>query len=238
MLRMGIKMKKAFILVFSLVFSGFLFVLPCGAQTAQWPGTSSPPGYAMYPEARSYYSGAPDPGIYEARSGQTAQQSPSPYLQQQYQPSVQQYTPPPVAQYQAPVQQPPVVQYHQYQVPVQAPPPVVQYQAPPVVQYQTPPAAQYQPPVPAPAPVFQQYTQPYPGSSGRPCRIQVGAYHNVMNAQAAFSRIVSTGLSPAYEQYGNLYRVVISGVKEYDVPEAARRLEAAGFLDLWVRLEN
>jgi cell division protein FtsN len=68
--------------------------------------------------------------------------------------------------------------------------------------------------------------------------LQLGAYSNTGNAAQCFQRLVAAGLSPCYEQYGNLHRVVLSGIRAADVSLIIQRLEAAGFTDVWVRQER
>jgi cell division protein FtsN len=68
-------------------------------------------------------------------------------------------------------------------------------------------------------------------------RVQVGAFRAARNAKEAFDRLASAGFSPAFESYGDLYRVVISGIRAQDVPAIAQRLGNAGFAEVWIREE-
>jgi cell division protein FtsN len=69
-------------------------------------------------------------------------------------------------------------------------------------------------------------------------RIQVGAYKGAQNAKEVFDRLTALGFVPAYERSGELYRVVLSGVRSQDVAEVARILGAAGFREVIAREEN
>jgi cell division septation protein DedD len=75
-------------------------------------------------------------------------------------------------------------------------------------------------------------------NNGKVYRIQVAAYSRVALAQVCFDRLKSAGFSPSYEQNGNLYRVVISGIRAADVAYAAQRLGAIGFTEAWIREES
>jgi rare lipoprotein A len=78
---------------------------------------------------------------------------------------------------------------------------------------------------------------PDPGS-GKVYRIQVGAFSQTALAQVCFEKLRTAGLSPAYEQNGSLYRVVLSGIRAADVSYTAQRLNAAGFTEVWIREES
>ena len=102
------------------------------------------------------------------------------------------------------------------------------------------------PPVPAPvivnvptggpfANIIPQLPDPY---SGGIFRVQVGAFHNSVFAQGAYDRLIAAGFSPAYERNGELYRVVIPGVRASEMAQVAQRLGAAGFAEAWIRREN
>jgi cell division septation protein DedD len=74
--------------------------------------------------------------------------------------------------------------------------------------------------------------------NGKVYRVQVGAFSRVALAQVCFDRLKSAGFTPAFEQNGSLYRVVISGVKAADISHTAQRLNAAGFTEAWLREES
>jgi hypothetical protein len=147
-------------------------------------------------------------------------------------------------------------------LPIQYQPPPIP--APPPVQYQQPvpypePSVQFQPPVPPqfsqqqPSPVQQLYAPPtteflrdfpVPDSAYAPdhaytnktYRLQVGAFKAIINAQYLYDAVSATGLSPAIENTGDLYRVVIPYVQEAYVTECVELLRRAGF-SVWVREE-
>jgi len=75
-------------------------------------------------------------------------------------------------------------------------------------------------------------------NSGKVYRIQVGAFSQTVLAQVCFEKLRTAGLSPAYEQNGSLYRVVLSGIRAADVSYTAQRLNAAGFTEVWIREES
>lgn len=78
---------------------------------------------------------------------------------------------------------------------------------------------------------------PFP-DSGKKYRIQVGAYKDSKHAADAFNRLGAAGLAPAYERFGEYYRVVLAGVAAHEVGNIADRLGAAGFAEALVREER
>ena len=78
---------------------------------------------------------------------------------------------------------------------------------------------------------------PSPHSSGY-YRVQVGAFTSAGLAQHCFSRLLSAGFSPAYEPYGNVYRIVLPGIRAADMPLVVQRLAAVGFFEVWLREER
>ena len=72
-------------------------------------------------------------------------------------------------------------------------------------------------------------------------RLQVGAFADTAIAQNCFNRLRSMGMNPACEQcaspYGSLRRIVIPAVAAAQVSPLVQRLEAAGFIDIWIREE-
>jgi cell division septation protein DedD len=92
-------------------------------------------------------------------------------------------------------------------------------------------------PVPLPPPRASAPVMPNPSGNGA-YRIQVGAFTNTGFAQQCFNRLVSAGFTPYYEQSGNVYRVVIVGVRSADIALVVQRLEVAGFPDVWIREEK
>jgi rare lipoprotein A len=114
----------------------------------------------------------------------------------------------------------------------------------------------YPPYTPAPSRVYIQSALPPPNPviaappairvipslpdphNGKVYRMQVGAFSQAALAQVCFEKLRSAGLSPAYEQNGSLYRVVLSGINAADVSYTAQRLNAAGFTEAWIREES
>jgi cell division septation protein DedD len=69
-------------------------------------------------------------------------------------------------------------------------------------------------------------------------RIQVGSFSNPAFAQDFFDKLKNAGFTPSIERYGSLYRVVISGVNDAEIPLFVERLGIAGFTDVWIREEK
>ena len=134
---------------------------------------------------------------------------------------------------------PPVVVQAQ---PVETPTPPVSVQTPPV---QPAPAVAAAPPA-APSAATVSYTAPPavikgvipPSGSTRLYRIQVGAFSVPRNALDVFERLKAAGLNPRYEQYGNLYRVVLAELKAADIPAIAQKLGNSGFQEVLLREES
>jgi hypothetical protein len=164
--------------------------------------------------------------------------------------------PPPPAPEPAPPPAPPPEQVTYPSDTTAAPAPVYAPPAPAYPVYTPPPRAPvYTPPVPAapvpyyyPEPVQPAYTPPIApaakiiprmpeSGSLKVYRVQVGAFRAARNAKDVFDRLASAGFSPAFETYGDLYRVVISGIRAQDVPTVAQRLGNAGFVEAWIREE-
>jgi hypothetical protein len=158
-------------------------------------------------------------------------------------------SPPPPAPPPPPPVPPPPAQ------PSSAPPPPPPPAPPPAPPFDTSafPPQQQAPVRPAPPAGYQQYVPPAPSgqfrrinvtpgmpnpSSNQLYRLQLGAFSNAGNAAQCFQRLISAGLSPCYEQYGTLHRVVLAGIRAADAPLIIQRLEAAGFTDVWVRQER
>jgi rare lipoprotein A (peptidoglycan hydrolase) len=101
-----------------------------------------------------------------------------------------------------------------------------------------PPPRPVQPPVQAGSPAIKIIPKLPDPHSGKVYRVQVGAFSHAALAQVCFDRLKSAGFTPAFEQNGRLYRVVISGIKAADVSYTAQRLNAAGFTEAWLREES
>jgi hypothetical protein len=141
----------------------------------------------------------------------------------------------PQASYQqTPAPQPPVTVYTTPSAPRQAP--VTVYTAPaPAAQA---PAVVYAPQSSANGPAAAiKPRMPDPASQGL-YRVQVGSYADPQNAQAAAEFLVRMGLSPAYEQYGKVWRVVLPGIRAQQLTAVAQQLGAMGIGEAWIRKEG
>jgi cell division protein FtsN len=78
---------------------------------------------------------------------------------------------------------------------------------------------------------------PDPASQGI-YRVQVGSYADPNNAQTVAESLVRAGLSPAYEQYGQVWRVVIPGINVQQLTTVAQQLGALGIKEAWIRQEG
>ena len=78
---------------------------------------------------------------------------------------------------------------------------------------------------------------PPAGSNGN-YRIQVGAYLIPKNASDTFDRLSRAGLKPAFEQFGDYYRVVLPGLKASEIQPVAQTLGNTGFREAIIRLET
>jgi rare lipoprotein A len=74
-------------------------------------------------------------------------------------------------------------------------------------------------------------------ATGKHYRLQVGSYKIPGNAVDAFDKLKNAGLSPAYEQYEDFYRVVLAGVRAGEIQSIAEKLGAAGFREALIREE-
>jgi rare lipoprotein A len=77
-----------------------------------------------------------------------------------------------------------------------------------------------------------------PMGTGKHYRVQVGAFRVPRYASEAFDKLKNLGFNPAYEQYEEKYRVVISGVRPEQIPAIAEQLGTAGFPEILVREER
>ena len=69
-------------------------------------------------------------------------------------------------------------------------------------------------------------------------RIQVGAFRDPRNARNVFDRLTNAGLSPAFEQYEDLTRVLLINIREEEIATVIQILDNLGFRDRIVRLET
>jgi cell division protein FtsN len=107
---------------------------------------------------------------------------------------------------------------------------------PPITQQ---PAAALLPPVQNTIPEISaaRLTPPMDPQPGRVYKLQIGSYQQAQNAVAAYTRLKAAGLSPSYERAGDMYRVVLAGVRGADVRDATEKLSTAGFPEAIIREE-
>ena len=74
-------------------------------------------------------------------------------------------------------------------------------------------------------------------STGKHYRLQVGAYKQPEHAVEVFEKLTKAGLNPAYERYGDYYRVVLAGLKQEELKTVSERLGTAGFKEVLVKEE-
>jgi len=67
-------------------------------------------------------------------------------------------------------------------------------------------------------------------------QMQVGSFRLVQNALSAFDKLRVASLNPSYEKYQDLTRVLIKGVKAFDVPAYIERIRRAGFSEVFIKL--
>jgi rare lipoprotein A len=138
--------------------------------------------------------------------------------------------PPAVAPVQQPAAQPPSASPAPAQPPVAAPiqPPAA---SPAPAQPPAPPAVVVKPPAVI-------HGAKVNAASNKTYRVQVGAYKVPKNAVDAFNKLKNAGLNPSYERNGDLYRVVLSGVRAADIQSVAQKLGQAGFAEVLLREER
>jgi rare lipoprotein A len=76
-----------------------------------------------------------------------------------------------------------------------------------------------------------------PANSGKSYRIQVGSYKNAKNAVDAFDVLKNAGLTPAYERYNDLYRVVLAQIQSNNVQSVIDTLAKSGFQEVLIKEE-
>ena len=74
--------------------------------------------------------------------------------------------------------------------------------------------------------------------SGKKYKLQVGAYRLSQNAYATHEKLKNAGLNPAYEQYGDITRVILPGISGNEVNSILRILGSAGFNEALIREER
>jgi rare lipoprotein A len=68
-------------------------------------------------------------------------------------------------------------------------------------------------------------------------RIQVGSYRNAKYAVDSFAQLQDAGLSPAYERYNDLYRVVLAQIESNHVQSVIDTLTKTGFQEILIKEE-
>jgi rare lipoprotein A len=128
----------------------------------------------------------------------------------------------------APLEQPPAERAGTGLVPAAPPPAPPSYLVPAPEPRASVPAAAVQPAVLKPA---------IPPRPDKTYRLQVGSYRVARNAVEAFERLKNAGLEPAYERYGEFFRVVLAGIRGEEVQPVAEKLGSAGFREALIREE-
>jgi cell division septation protein DedD len=72
---------------------------------------------------------------------------------------------------------------------------------------------------------------------GRYYRLQIGSFSVRGNATRASNKLREFGLSPAFEEFQNKVRVVLTRVPGDQVISIAEKVGAAGFSEIWCREE-
>lgn len=68
-------------------------------------------------------------------------------------------------------------------------------------------------------------------------KIQIAAFSNLKNAQAASTKVKAAGLSPAIEKAGTIYRVVVPNIRQDNIEKSEEILKSNGFKDYLVKKE-
>jgi uncharacterized protein YbjQ (UPF0145 family) len=98
----------------------------------------------------------------------------------------------------------------------------------------------------APIPVPQQYPDsplgvrlipPLNPQPDKTYKLQVGAYRITQNAANTSARLTEAGLSPSYEKFGDLCRVLLAGVSGVDIRSVTDKIKMAGFDEVIIREE-
>jgi len=221
------------------------YALPPKTQVTPPPAPAVPPPSAYPPAISQAPAAIPEPPPVYAPP-------PPPPPAPAYPPSA--YTPPPVAiEPIAPVE----YSYIPY-APMIYSPFYIQPPQPAPVQSPYPPAVTAFPPSAMP-PVFESIppsqtlpsleTTPPSGSGfklipsiipapDKRYRLQVGSYKVPRNAVDVFGKLKEAGLNPAYEQNGELYRIVLTGIRGVEVQSVTDKLVKAGFREAIIREEN
>jgi len=69
-------------------------------------------------------------------------------------------------------------------------------------------------------------------------RIQVGAFKNNKNAEAAFEKLKNASLNPDYESYQDFTRVIVKGINAAQVPQFLTTIRNIGFTEALVKIDQ
>ena len=130
----------------------------------------------------------------------------------------------------APPQTPPSGSLPQISV-VPPPPAITEYMPPQTAPF----VPEYMPP---PAIPSAKLTPPTNLQPGKAYKLQVGSYQFAQNAVNVFTKLKAAGLNPAYERAGDLYRVMLPGIRGSDIQSVSEKLMAAGFSEAVIREDN
>ncbi|MDR2630278.1 MAG: SPOR domain-containing protein [Spirochaetaceae bacterium] len=73
-----------------------------------------------------------------------------------------------------------------------------------------------------------------PPDSTTSYRIQLGSFRTPGNAEAAFIRLKNAGFNPVYENYRNFTRVLLAGIKGWNMSLILKNIELLGFKEAWI----
>ena len=74
-------------------------------------------------------------------------------------------------------------------------------------------------------------------SPNRTYTLQIGSFKVARNAVDTYVKLREAGLNPEYERNGDLFRVVLKGVRGTDVQSVANTLATTGFREAVIREE-
>jgi len=69
-------------------------------------------------------------------------------------------------------------------------------------------------------------------------QMQVGSFRVVQNAANAINKLKAASLNPSTEKYQDLTRVMIKGVRAFDVPAYIERIRRAGFSEVFIKIDT
>jgi len=68
-------------------------------------------------------------------------------------------------------------------------------------------------------------------------QMQVGSFRLAQNATNAFNKLKNASLNPSYEKYQDLTRVMLKGVRAFDVPAYIEKIRKAGFSEVLIKID-